>query len=99
MGSLPVTPAAFRPNKILQETLPVSFVPLVYFSKSISEGKALINFLFIKRCEKIFVSPGTELNSGYTGVCIFNGAVLQVTKIVPYSATLIIWVITTESHS
>lgn len=100
VGSLPVTPAAFHPpNEILQETLSVSFVLLVYFSKSASEGKILINFLFIKRCEKILVSPGTELNSGCARVCIFNGAVLQVTKIVPHSATLIIWVITTDSRS
>lgn len=100
VGSLPLTPAAFHPpDKTLQETLSVPFVLLVYFSKSAAEGKVLINFLFIKRCEKILVSPGTELNSGCTRVCIFNGAALQVTKIVPHSATLIIWVITTNSHS
>lgn len=64
-----------------------------------SKAKALINFLFMRRCEKILVSAGTDFNSGCTRVCIFNAALLQVTKIVPHSATLIIWVITTDSHS
>lgn len=41
--------------------------------------------------------PSTELSLGCTGVCVFNEPILQVTRIVPHSATLIIWVITTDS--
>lgn len=82
-------------KKLYQSLLFSQFI----LAKVLLKEKTLINFLFIIRCEKILVSPGTELNSGCRRVCIFNGAVLQVTKIVPHSATLIIWVITTDSHS
>lgn len=102
LGSLPVTSAAFHPpSMILQETLSVSFVLSVclFKRKSTSEEKALINFLFMRRCEKILVSAGTELNSGCTRICIFHAALLQVTKIVPHSGTFIIWVIMIYSHS
>lgn len=84
-------------NKRYQSHLFSWFVCSV--AKARLKEKALINFLYMRKCGKILVSAGTELNSGCRRVCIFNAAFLQVTKIVPHSATLIIWVITTDSHS